>query len=173
MKIAITGHTKGIGKAIADLFHDHDIVGLSRSNGYDIKDVSKICNAAIDCDIFINNAYQSRYQTDILNMMYMLWKDQNKIIINIGSTVTDYPRTEIEKDHEQWDYRDDKKSLQSLFRKLAKSKSVCRLGLVTPGSTDTDMVRHHNNPKLDTIEVAKAVELIVNNKNLKEIVLYV
>jgi NAD(P)-dependent dehydrogenase (short-subunit alcohol dehydrogenase family) len=173
MKIAITGHTKGIGKSIADLLYDHEIVGLSRTTGYDIADVSKICKAASDCDVFINNAYHSKYQTEILNMMYILWKDQNKIIINIGSTVTDYPRTEIEKDHEQWDYRDDKKSLQSLFRKLAKSNSVCRLGLVTPGSTDTDMVRHHNVPKLEPIEVATAVDLLIKNSYFKEIVLYV
>ena len=38
-KIAIIGHTKGIGKAISKLYKKKgfDIVGLSRSNGYDIE----------------------------------------------------------------------------------------------------------------------------------------
>ena len=37
-KIAITGHTKGIGKAIADLYSkkNYEVIGLSRSNGYDM-----------------------------------------------------------------------------------------------------------------------------------------
>ena len=34
-KICIIGHTKGIGKAIADI-SKFEVVGLSRSNGYDI-----------------------------------------------------------------------------------------------------------------------------------------
>lgn len=173
MKIAITGHTKGIGKAIADTFSEHTIIGLSRSNGYDINNTSQICKAIVDCDIFINNAYNSDCQTSLLEKMFMLWREKDKLIINIGSTVTDYPRTEIDKDHLPWDYRDDKKLLQATFRKLAKMNCNCRLALVTPGSTDTDMVRHHNNPKLDPNEVANAVKLIVENKYLKEIVLYV
>ena len=37
MKIAITGHTKGIGKACFDLFNtDNNCIGFSRSNGFDI-----------------------------------------------------------------------------------------------------------------------------------------
>ena len=37
MKIAITGHTKGIGQAIYDLLgQEHDVIGYSRSNGYNI-----------------------------------------------------------------------------------------------------------------------------------------
>ena len=34
-KICIIGHTKGIGKAIADI-SKLEVVGLSRSNGYDL-----------------------------------------------------------------------------------------------------------------------------------------
>ena len=36
-KIVITGHTSGIGKAIFDKFTEvscHEIIGMSRSNGY-------------------------------------------------------------------------------------------------------------------------------------------
>ena len=42
MKIAITGHTRGIGKACADVFRHHTIYGYSRSNGYDIKDAEVV-----------------------------------------------------------------------------------------------------------------------------------
>ena len=36
MKIAITGHTKGVGQAIASRFDD--VMGFSKSTGYDISD---------------------------------------------------------------------------------------------------------------------------------------
>jgi NAD(P)-dependent dehydrogenase (short-subunit alcohol dehydrogenase family) len=34
MKVAITGHTSGIGKALSDVFSD--VIGFSRRNGYDL-----------------------------------------------------------------------------------------------------------------------------------------
>jgi nucleoside-diphosphate-sugar epimerase len=44
MKIAITGHTAGIGKALAEIYANkgHEIVGLSRRNGYNIRSTTKI-----------------------------------------------------------------------------------------------------------------------------------
>ena len=37
-KIAVIGHTKGIGKAIADLYSKmgFKVIGMSRANGYDL-----------------------------------------------------------------------------------------------------------------------------------------
>ena len=38
MNIALTGHSKGLGKALFEfLSQKHEITGFSRSNGYDIK----------------------------------------------------------------------------------------------------------------------------------------
>ena len=38
MKIAITGHTKGLGAELVKLLEpDHEIMGFSRTNGYDIE----------------------------------------------------------------------------------------------------------------------------------------
>ena len=53
-KIAIIGHTKGIGKAIADLYKrkKYEVLGLSRSNGYDLDtDQEKIIEKMRDCDL--------------------------------------------------------------------------------------------------------------------------
>ena len=38
-KIAVIGHTKGIGKAICDLYKKKkfEVVGFSRTNGYDLE----------------------------------------------------------------------------------------------------------------------------------------
>jgi len=57
-KIAITGHTKGIGLALANYYTDLgiEVVGFSRTNGYDISkgvDQERIINESQDCDLFI------------------------------------------------------------------------------------------------------------------------
>ena len=89
MKISITGHTKGIGKAIYDvLSEEHDVIGFSRSNGFNISDPRKIFVASIGCDVFINNAYimDTKDQINLFNMFFEQWKDDpNKFIVNIGS----------------------------------------------------------------------------------------
>ena len=58
MKIAITGHTAGIGKAIAESCEaaGHEVVGFSRTTGYHLfKDLELVVADAEDCDVFINN----------------------------------------------------------------------------------------------------------------------
>ena len=172
MKIAITGHSRGIGLAIANQLTQHDIIGLSRSNGYDLANISQIIDAVRDCDVFVNNAYYDYYQTTLLSTLYAEWQDLNKVIINIGSAITVYPRTEIALNNQPWPYRDHKISLETEFRKLSWQGNNCKLALVNPGSTDTDMMRSHNCIKLNPIEIAKAVELVLNNLYLKEITVY-
>ena len=74
MKIALTGHTSGIGKALYDILsQEHEVVCFSRSNGYDIKydiTIEKIVQGSLDCDVFINNAYYSLAQVYILNKLW-------------------------------------------------------------------------------------------------------
>jgi NAD(P)-dependent dehydrogenase (short-subunit alcohol dehydrogenase family) len=173
MKIAITGHTRGIGKAIyAKLVNTNLVIGLSRSSGYDISNVDHIIDAVKDCDVFINNAYDALYQEQLLSKLYNLWSGQQKIIINIGSTVTDYPRIESNLEGQPWPYRDHKLLLQSTFRKLSWIDDNCRLVLINPGATDTDMIKHLDCKKIDPIEIAKVVELVLNNPYIKEITVY-
>ena len=57
-KIALTGHTSGLGLAIHNHFSIECV--FSRSNNYDLldaKNIKSMVNAAQDCDIFINNAF--------------------------------------------------------------------------------------------------------------------
>lgn len=91
MKIAITGHTKGIGEAIASLFPDP--MGFSRSNGYDITsriDRNRIYSEIHDCDVFVNNAMQDFAQTELLFELWEQWRSKNKMIVNIGSVSSNY-----------------------------------------------------------------------------------
>ena len=92
-KVAVLGHTSGIGKAIYKKFDrkNYQIIGLSRSNGYDIEEsISHILDAIKDVDIFINNAYAKEKNIQLLFDLYEIWKDQKKIIINISSNSSDF-----------------------------------------------------------------------------------
>mgnify|MGYP000442136621 CR=1 FL=1 len=114
-KIAITGHTSGIGQAVhdmSDLTLDgvNDVRGYSKSNGWNIatNDGDDIIAELIkfDPDVFINNAYYPGVQTKILTTLFEEWKGKPKTIINIGSIAGYQPNVNVEP---QWStYGDDK-----------------------------------------------------------------
>jgi hypothetical protein len=90
-KIVITGHTSGIGKAIFDKFTEvscHKIIGMSRSNGYDIeKDFDKVVEEATGAEIFINNAYRDSQQLKLFHAL----KDKVDMMVVMGSVSRHYP----------------------------------------------------------------------------------
>jgi len=90
-KIVITGHTSGVGKTIYDaLCADscREIVGLSRSNGYDIDtDFDKVVEAATGAEIFINNAYRDKQQLKLVEAL----KDKVGMMVVMGSVGRFYP----------------------------------------------------------------------------------
>jgi NADP-dependent 3-hydroxy acid dehydrogenase YdfG len=89
MKVAVTGHTSGIGKAIYEKYQPNS-VGFSRSNGFDItKDIKKILKACKDCDIFVNNAQQDFFQTfkEKLSTLALCLKTGLKVIVKCTNTV--------------------------------------------------------------------------------------
>jgi hypothetical protein len=90
-KIIITGHTHGVGKAIYDKFKEiscREIVGMSRSNDYDIeKDFDKIVAEAAGCELFINNAYCEQQQLRLVDAL----KDKVDMMVVMGSVSRLYP----------------------------------------------------------------------------------
>lgn len=91
MKVAITGYSRGLGNVLADRFtaQGAEIVGFSRSNGYDISlpyIQDKIVRESFDCELFINNAYNGFAQTELLVKIVDAWKHlPNKWIVNVSS----------------------------------------------------------------------------------------
>ena len=139
MKIAITGHTKGIGKACADLLgQEHEIVGLSRKNGFDIQQTNKCAMKIVPCDVFINNAYQSTYQSQLFEVVFKHWKDKPKTIINLGS------RASYEHNFSGSIYSSDKRHLEHAVEHIAYGQQggfnkQCRVMNLKPGYVNTDM----------------------------------
>lgn len=143
MKIAITGHTSGIGKAFSEFLYDrgHEIIGLSKRHGDNIRNIPKIVEKIVDCDMFINNAQAGYAQTELFQHVAERWKDdRNKMIWNISTIMaSDYTMPEISglSDKQLAEYRVQKRALEDAI-KTAQSQGVkARIVLIRPGAVAT------------------------------------
>jgi len=136
MKIAITGGTAGIGLALATIFeaNGHEVVPLSRRNGYNIRSLPKIAGMIESCDMLINNAQVGFAQTELLFEIWRRWKGQQKYIVNVGTQMTDL----VLPPKEEWDeYIIQKKALDLSTQLLEQRSEWPRLLLVRPGAIAT------------------------------------
>jgi NAD(P)-dependent dehydrogenase (short-subunit alcohol dehydrogenase family) len=136
MKIAITGGTAGIGLALAKQFetNGHEVVALSRRNGYNIRSLPKVAGMIEPCDMFINNAQVGYAQTELLFEVWRRWRGQQKYIVNIGTQMTD----SLLPPKEEWDeYIIQKKALDLATQLLEQRSEWPRLLLVRPGMIAT------------------------------------
>jgi NAD(P)-dependent dehydrogenase (short-subunit alcohol dehydrogenase family) len=159
MKIAITGHTKGIGASIASIFekHGHQVVGFSRSNGYDISnpaDRIRIINESADCDIFFNNAYSDFAQCDLLFELWLRWEQQRKTIVNITSSIT----MRWQHNFRMIKYRSAKAALEESSDFLWNKSNWPAVMVATPCLTATPMTAPRNDTnKVDPNRFAEMV----------------
>ena len=89
MKVVITGHTTGIGKRLYEYFQTRgcEVVGMSRSNGYDLNtDIDKVIADATGCFLFINNAALADCQKQLLEALH----DKVQKMVVMGSIAGDY-----------------------------------------------------------------------------------
>jgi len=170
MKIAITGHTKGIGKAMFEtLSKEHECIGFSRSTGHDIGlQQNVIINSVSDCDVFINNAYKGMEQMNILNKLWEHWKfDETKTIVNIISQ-SKYPG--ISGNTSGYSAYKAALAHQAFILMFKDYSRKCRMINVNPGYTDTGFGSHVTGVnKLTTGEVADAIAWAVNQPQHIEI----
>lgn len=92
MKIAITGHTSGLGQSLYNecIARGHTVSGFSRSTGYDLRDYSQVglmLEQVKDFDLFINNAKADYIQAQILYRLARQWTSGT--IVSIGSGILD------------------------------------------------------------------------------------
>jgi NAD(P)-dependent dehydrogenase (short-subunit alcohol dehydrogenase family) len=139
MKIAITGHSAGIGQALAQVYQTqgHDVVGLSKRDGHNIRNIPKIISHIEPCDMFINNAQAGFAQTELLFEVYKLWKGQTgKRIINISTMMTTQPVSTLP-GIDMIAYRNQKIALEEAHRQLQHLQDWPKLCLVRPGAVAT------------------------------------
>lgn len=126
MKIGITGHSDFLGKGLFDfLSKNHEVIGFSRSNGYDLKNYEKILDDVKDMDVFINNTYHSEYQQKIFEELFEKWKDKDKTIFNI-LTSSIFNNGSIE-DYRENKLRLQKSSLEKINSNLDKKVRIVNL----------------------------------------------
>lgn len=160
MKIAVTGHTVGIGKSIADTYrHDgHEIIGFSTSTGYNIataQDRARIVAESVDCDIFFNNAYHDFAQCDLLFELWESWQGQKKKIVNISSSQT------MRWLHNFRDikYRSAKRALEDSSEFLWNKSSWPAVVVAAPTMTDTPRTAFRNDAnKVDPDQFARLLK---------------
>jgi nucleoside-diphosphate-sugar epimerase len=138
MKIAITGHTAGIGQALAEEYQlmGHEIVGLSQRDGNNIRNTVKICDHIEPCDVFVNNAQAGYAQTELLFEMAKRWSGTGKQIIVISTMMTQEPissLTGLDMDH----YRLQKVTLEEAVRQIRHRRLKVKIVVVRPGNIAT------------------------------------
>lgn len=159
MRIAITGHTSGIGLALYQHFAvTHDVRGFSRSNGFDISTEAgraSIVQQAQDCDIFVNNAYNNfdRSQYLLLESMWHTWQgNEHRTIINISTRWTHgdhaYCKTKLEQD---------KFCLQRVGQ-------LPRIINIKPGLIDTPRVKNIPGRRMTTGNVVQLIDYILDTQ---------
>lgn len=161
MKIAITGHTSGIGKALYLHYSNagHELIGFSKSSGYDIANSEvreRICYLADECDMFVNNAYNNfdDSQLEMLKLMANSWQNSDKLIVNISSRWT--------KDKHQY-----------CLTKLAQDQFIeslmyNKLHVVNlkPGWIDTPRVNFYAGNKMPVDNVCQVMDFILSVRGI-------
>ena len=144
MKIAITGHRKGIGKAFAEQLsaRGHNIVGISRSDGENIRRTAHTAALIEPCDLLINNAISMYAQTELLFEVWHRWQPSKEVhhIWNISTKL-------CEQDHdidingitlrESMQYRNQKMALELAHHQLNFQPSNTKMELIRPGDVRT------------------------------------
>jgi NAD(P)-dependent dehydrogenase (short-subunit alcohol dehydrogenase family) len=177
MKIAITGHTAGIGQALANVYaaRGHEIVGLSRRSGYNIKIPAKILEQAASCDMFISNAQAGFAQVELLYKLAAAWQGQRHKRIMVISTASTLCPVSPQPGLGMDEYRTQKVALEEAARQLAWQNIGPRLLLVKPGGVATQPGDVSPWPAADVNEWATklvdCIELVEPNLEIVEITL--
>jgi NADP-dependent 3-hydroxy acid dehydrogenase YdfG len=138
MKIAITGHSAGIGQALAREYclGGHKIVGLSRREGNNIRNIPKICDQIEPCDVFVNNAQTGYVQTELLFEMAQRWQNSCKHIIVISTMMTQDP-VSVLPGLDMLAYHQQKVTLEEMVKQLRYQHLGVKITIVRPGSIAT------------------------------------
>lgn len=160
MKIAITGHTAGIGQEFARYLtaRGHEIVGLSKRDGHNIRVIPRIVEQILPCDLWINNAQAGYAQTELLYKVSEAWSgDRSKMIWNISTMMTQDPNVP-DIPGQSWtsmaEYKNQKRALEDAFRQL---KYRCTMCLIRPGAVAT---QSYNQAGVNAADVTDWVETV-------------
>jgi hypothetical protein len=163
MKIAITGHTAGIGQALANILQSrgHEIMGLSKRDGNNIRNIIKIADKIQCCDMFINNAQSGYAQTELLFEIWNRWQGQSpKHIWCIGTMMTQCPvdpPVPNQSDFAMSMYRNQKIALDDAIEQLRWKNYLPFITMIRPGAVATQPGQQAQWPHCDVDVWAKTI----------------
>jgi NAD(P)-dependent dehydrogenase (short-subunit alcohol dehydrogenase family) len=171
MKIAITGHTAGIGQALSVEYtlDGHEIVGLSRREGNNIRNVPKICDQIEPCEMFVNNAQAGYAQTELLFEMAKRWSGTGKHIMIISTMMTQDP-VSVLPGLDMLAYHQQKVTLEEMVKQLRHQHLGVNITIVRPGYIATQPgqtsppaadVNNWARTLLDLLDMAKKNDLTI------------
>jgi NADP-dependent 3-hydroxy acid dehydrogenase YdfG len=189
-RIAITGHSEGLGRGLYKHFvlHNH-CLGFDLTNGYDIsKDSDQIIAESLDCDIFINNAYYYDYQIEIAKKWHQAHWDKDHLLINISSLIAE-PLLEGEKIFPHLKpHIDEKQKLNQASFEINSSDSRCKSVTIMPGILNTGFRTPYDLPEdpeisklfwtkilekgtiLEVYDIVDVIDWVADDKNPRRII---
>ena len=172
MKIAITGHTAGIGQAFAKILESrgHEIVGISRRTGENIRRIEHVANMIQPCDMFINNAQTAFTQTELLYAVWSRWRGiKGKYIWNISTQMTEQPINSTpdgQEDLVMSAYRNQKIALEEASRQLRFKNGWPSISIIRPGGVATQE-QFDNSNKASVDQWAQSIiDIFSHNENI-------
>jgi len=167
MKCIITGHTSGIGKYLYEYYQgkNWEVIGMSRSNGYDIlTERERIINDSLGADLFINNASSGNSQLELLKKLCKFIPK----IVTMGSAGTEFTEILDKK------YIFDKKNLEEKFKLITMNPGIADMLLIKLSFAETS----YNREKVDRLdsdftisyqEIANVIDFWINNSKIRQI----
>ena len=149
MKILVTGNY-GLGKNIKEYLS---------TNGYEVDYMSSIDsyahhlpNVINQYDVFINNEYKDKLQSDLFEYVYNEWKYKPKTIINILTSAIIFGGPNQK-------YIDDKKDLEQKTFQLRDMEKEVRIINVYPHTLESTKLA--KNQKLNFSDVSSIIKYLI------------
>jgi hypothetical protein len=149
MKILVTGNY-GLGKNIKEYLS---------TNGYEVDYMSSIDsyahhlpNVINQYDVFINNEYKDKLQSDLFEYVYNQWKYKPKTIINILTSALIFGGPNKK-------YIDDKKDLEQKTFQLRDMEKEVRIINVYPHTLESTKLA--KNQKLNFSDVSSVIKYLI------------
>jgi hypothetical protein len=171
MKIAITGHTAGIGQAFTKILESrgHKIMGISRRTGENIRRTEHVANMIEPCDMFINNAQTQYAQTELLYAVWQRWQGQEKYIWNISTMMIERPTNSCpdgQDDMTMNQYRNQKIALEEATKQLRFKNAWPSISIIRPGGVATQENFDNKDKTNVDVWVNSIVDIFALNENI-------
>ncbi len=179
-RIFVTGHTRGIGKAIFDLYKSKNYFcyGVSKSEGLDVdKDCDAIVQQMANFKYIVLNAYAKDSQLRMLRAIIDLYKNDEKHVAVITSTSGTQAGMDSSLKQQEYNwYCKNKKQLIEFIEKAQQDLYDYPIQIydVCPDTVDTDMSDGlwEEYPKLNAEDVAECVDMCFSKRyNINKIVI--